>query len=282
MKKFKLIALTASMLSTVVMADNQCVGTTDAPASIKSNLIDRTQTDEGVSIIGQSVKGEEKGDLCEAKVYEVKSQPIRVYRIWDSNYIGGAKGTWWTLDRPSGKIENIRNNIELCREYNGTEKLEVCDLKPGGFMALGPGQSTMCEGSGYPYKYSKSSTQQVYIPSNYKQDLTHCHVESAVISWEKDDTPNYRFQFPTDHEDITADVCGKIMTLKKGDPNVSMPVTIPKSGVCRVDVQLNAEGTEEVKFTIGANKTKTDCTAEGINCDQVVNNFDQNVFNFPK
>ena len=41
-----------------------------------------------------------------------------------------------------------------------------------------------------------------------------------------------------------------------------MPVTIPKSGVCRVDVQLNAKGTEEVKFTIGANKTKTDCTAE--------------------
>ena len=82
-------------------------------------------------------------------------------------------------------------------------------------MALGPGQSTMCGGSGHPYKYSKSSTQQVYIPSNYKQDLTNCHVESAVISWEKDDTPNYRFQFPTDHEDITADVCGKIMTLKK-------------------------------------------------------------------
>ena len=120
MKKFKLIALTASMLSTIVMADNQCIGTTDAPASIKSNLIDRTQTDEGVNNIGQSVKDEEKGGLCEGKVYEVKSQPIRVYRMWDSNYIGGAKGTWWTLDRPTGKIENIRNNIELLNKLKHT------------------------------------------------------------------------------------------------------------------------------------------------------------------
>ena len=36
MKKFKLIALTASMLSTIVMADNQCIGTTDAQLRLKT------------------------------------------------------------------------------------------------------------------------------------------------------------------------------------------------------------------------------------------------------
>jgi hypothetical protein len=149
-------SVTAGSVNTapVTPAGPACVGTITAPESLAP------VTDE--ALLASAVGRPEEGKLCAARVYEARSA-VTVYRLWNRAQPYTQFGRWWTLERPTGPIERIREALEVCPEWSPLDALSVCTLRAGSRVALGTGQSTRCERSVH---YGTSSALQLYIPND--------------------------------------------------------------------------------------------------------------------
>lgn len=99
-----------------------------------------------------------KGGLCAARVFEV-TQPVMIYRVWDSRYTYTQFGKWWGMDLPTQTRDAYRADYAICPEWSALDRATACVLKVGSRIVLGTTQSAACTSLTYP----KTAWIQVYM-----------------------------------------------------------------------------------------------------------------------
>lgn len=145
----------------------QCVGSISDPP----NFTPTGNKELLARAIGQPLQGK----LCMGRTYTTQ-QPITVYRMWNRTRPYTLHGAWWSLERPSGSIESLRERLEICREWSPLDVLSECTLRAQTPVVLGIGQSVRCAGG---ITYSPSAAMQLYIPNDASAQPPVIHVENC-------------------------------------------------------------------------------------------------------
>ncbi|SIO69148.1 hypothetical protein SAMN05444172_5431 [Burkholderia sp. GAS332] len=132
-----------------------CVGSIEPPYGLEP-------IDDPV-LIGRAVGRSGKGGVCAGKAFTV-TQPITVYRVWDSSKAFGQYGSWWTFNPPAGPRDNYRRRNEICPSWSRLDRVTQCRLKVGVEIVIGPGQSAQCAENDNDVFYQQSADTQVYVP----------------------------------------------------------------------------------------------------------------------
>jgi len=156
-----------------------CSGTIDVPTnSVKES--------NDPSLLKTAVLNSGSGGICEGVVFEVTKEII-VYRVWNSTYAASRLKNWWTFDQPTGTLKDYRKDYEICCQWGPRDIIEVCSLKQGAKIVVGPGQSVDCskdpnrnDSTCCDTTYDVSPKNQVYI-ADPSQNLIKCH--SAKAPW---------------------------------------------------------------------------------------------------
>lgn len=148
-----------------------CVGYVEnPPAALKS-----TQDEE---LLNESLGATDQGRLCQGDVFLV-TEPVKVYRVWDSSKPYSIYGSWWSLDKPVGSREQYRKDNDICPLWSSLDKMSSCNLKVGSKIVIGTGQSAKCKDFTYP----KSATNQVYVPNDSRNDILYVENCSPGSTW---------------------------------------------------------------------------------------------------
>lgn len=145
----------------------QCVGSISDPP----NFTPTGNTELLAQTIGQPLQGK----LCMGRTYTTL-QPITVYRLWNRSRPYTQHGVWWSLERPTGTIESLRERLEICREWSPLDVLSECTLRAQTPVVYGIGQSARCEGG---ITYPPSAEMQLYIPNDTRAQPPVIHVENC-------------------------------------------------------------------------------------------------------
>jgi hypothetical protein len=120
-----------------------------------------------------------KGGVCSAKVFSV-TEPVVLYRVFDSNNPYSKFGGWWTLKRPAGSRDDYRAANAICKEWSNLDRLISCELRPGSQVVVGTTQSAVCDdGTTYP----KTAENQVYVPNDGRAGIVHVGACSEGVGW---------------------------------------------------------------------------------------------------
>ena len=96
-----------------------------------------------------------------SSVVEVK-KPTKIYRVYSSNNPRGRIGGWWTFEEPSGTKENYRITYGICSSWSLLDKVVVCTLQPGSYIAMGPGKA-VTQSCGGDEKYPANPAFQIFL-----------------------------------------------------------------------------------------------------------------------
>lgn len=118
------------------------------------------------------------GKLCAGQVY-MATQPITVYRVWNSAKTYTEYGRWWSLTQPMGPVDQYRMDNAICPEWSELNQLTVCKIKVGAHFVLGPGQSAQC----MAMLYAKSAVNQVYIPNDTRVNQVYVEGCTSLGTW---------------------------------------------------------------------------------------------------
>ncbi|MRI32769.1 hypothetical protein EOPP23_07205 [Endozoicomonas sp. OPT23] len=118
------------------------------------------------------------GKLCSGQTYIV-TEPLLVYRVWNSTKSYTVYGQWWSLDVPDGPREEYREENAICPSWSPLDVYSYCTVKPGTRIVIGPGQSATCRN----VTYGKSPVNQVYIPNNGLENIIYVENCSQAESW---------------------------------------------------------------------------------------------------
>src|SRR5260370_30595459 len=153
---------------------SQCVGTIEPPYGLEQA--------SDPSLLGRAVGHAERGGLCEGKVLKV-TQPLTVYRVWDSAKTWSQYGNWWNFSPPAGPTDAYRAKNEICPSWSRLDRVTQCHLKVGVEIVIGPGQSAQCGVNDNNISYPPSPESQVFIPNDGadadKRSVTDCLAEIA-------------------------------------------------------------------------------------------------------
>lgn len=121
-----------------------------------------------------------KGGVCDAQVFSVSEQPIKLYRVFDASKPYTKFGGWWSLERPSGSRDSYRAANAICPEWSPLDRLAVCEVHPGTQLVIGSTQSAGCaDGSTFP----KTAAQQVFVPNNGRIGIVHVGACTEEAIW---------------------------------------------------------------------------------------------------
>jgi len=168
-------APSATQQASTPPAPTSCVGHVDPPPA---GLAASNDPPPGFAIGAPG-----KGALCEGKVFTAK-EPVTVYRVFSASYatskLAGPAGAYWTLQKPSGKLADYRNNYEICAEWNDLDMLNECHIEVGAQVILGPGQSAACkDGKEFP----KSASNQVLIVKKADGTVPVKDCKQSKMTW---------------------------------------------------------------------------------------------------
>ncbi|WP_020410534.1 hypothetical protein [Hahella ganghwensis] len=138
-----------------------CVGYIQPPPSGAIEVMDPALLQKALGTSGE-------GKLCEGKVY-VATQPMTVYRVWNSDKSYTQIGSWWSFDHPNGPKPKYREDNGICPSWSTLDRLSSCTLKVGAKFVVGPGQSAQCQ----HMTYAKSEVNQVFIPNDTRIDQVY-------------------------------------------------------------------------------------------------------------
>ena len=65
------------------------------------------------------------------------TKPTKIYRVYSSDKENSKIGGWWTFEEPKGTKDNYRKTYGNCPEWNDLERVVVCTLLEGSFVAMG-------------------------------------------------------------------------------------------------------------------------------------------------
>jgi hypothetical protein len=151
-------AFTAQPASTVSMnaAESECAGTIEPPYGLEQF--------SDPALLAKAVGQAEKGGLCEGKTFKV-TQPLTVYRVWDSNKSWSQWGNWWSFSPPAGPRDAYRSKNEICPSWSNLDRVTQCRLEVGTVIVIGTGQSAQCSASDKNVLYPPSAETQVFVPN---------------------------------------------------------------------------------------------------------------------
>lgn len=135
----------------------QCVGKLEPPYGL--TVI------SDPALLAKTVQPPGKGGLCMGEVFQV-TQPLTVYRVWDSSKPWGQYGMWWSFNPPTGPRDAYRVKNEICPAWSKLDQVTQCRLKVGSEIVIGPGQSAQCDSADNNIGYPPSAEIQVYVPND--------------------------------------------------------------------------------------------------------------------
>lgn len=150
-----------------------CVGSLPAqPQQLLADCCNRTLLERAQLPSG-------KGGVCAAKVYTV-TEPVRLYRVFDSSKPYTKYGSWWAMKPPSGSRSDYQAAYAICPEWSKLDRAVSCEVRAGTQLVIGNTQSAQCEdGSSYP----KTAEIQVYVPNDGKAGIIHVGNCGAETKW---------------------------------------------------------------------------------------------------
>ena len=135
----------------------ECVGSIEPPYGLTPI--------SNPALLAKAVQEPSKGGLCMGAVFQV-TQPLTVYRVWDSGRPGGEYGIWWSFYPPAGPRDIYRIKNEICPSWSRLDRVTQCRLKIGSEIVIGPGQSVQCDKRDGDVGYPQSVDIQVYVPND--------------------------------------------------------------------------------------------------------------------
>lgn len=117
------------------------------------------------ALLAKAVMKPTEGGLCMGAVFQV-TQPLTVYRVWDSAKPWGEYGTWWSFNPPAGPRDIYRIKNEICPSWSHLDRVTQCRLKVGSEIVIAPGQSAQCGAQDGDVGYPQSAEIQVYVPND--------------------------------------------------------------------------------------------------------------------
>jgi hypothetical protein len=161
----------------LLVASSACAARGSAPVGAEAEphgaCVGAVEVVEGLhevsdpALVQQALGAPGKGQLCEAKAFEV-TRPLPVFRVWDASKPPTRLGRWWSFARPAGPREAYRAANEICAEWSALDVATECHLSVGAHVVLGPGQSATRAGGAY----TASPTNQLFVP-NDTRDPAH-------------------------------------------------------------------------------------------------------------
>ena len=113
------------------------------------------------ALLAQATAPPGQGKLCDGRTF-VASEPVTVYRVWDSTRPFSEFGFWWSLERPLETREAYRRKYAICDAWSRLDRVVACTLQPGSPAVLGPGQSVACDPPQGPLPQAEAI--QVFLP----------------------------------------------------------------------------------------------------------------------
>lgn len=173
--------LRACSLTVAVLAFGGCASTapqqqsTAAPASpqaqVQEQCIGAIHPPYGLTpvsdpaLLAKAIQAPTKGGLCMGEVFQA-TQPLTVYRVWDSSKPWGQYGSWWSFNPPAGPRDAYRVENEICPSWSKLDRVTQCRLKVGSEIVIGPGQSAQCGAQDNGVSYPPSAAIQVFVPND--------------------------------------------------------------------------------------------------------------------
>jgi hypothetical protein len=155
-------------------AQTQCVGKLEPPYGL--TVI------SDPALLAKTIQPAGKGGLCMGEVFQV-TQPLTVYRVWDSSKPWSQFGKWWSFNPPAGPRDAYRIDNEICPAWSKLDQVTQCRLKVGSEIVIGPGQSAQCDATDNNVSYPPSAAIQVYVPNDNsdpsKELVSNCVAATA-------------------------------------------------------------------------------------------------------
>ncbi len=162
---------TKTLLVTSPLDGEACVGGIDAvPAGL-------TPVDDP-ALLKEALGKSGEGKLCTGRVFTV-SQPVSVWRVWNSAKSYTELGKWWALTKPAGTVDSYREENDICPEWSDLNQLTRCSLKVGSHIVVGPGQSAKCAS----LMYKKSPINQVYMANDTRINMLQVEACEQLGTW---------------------------------------------------------------------------------------------------
>lgn len=114
------------------------------------------------ALLDVAVSPSDKGNLCAGQVFRA-TEPITVYRVWNSEKDYTRLGRWWTFTAPSGTREAYQDDYIICDGWSRLDQVVACKIKPGANFVVGPGQNVKCDAG---KSRAKSAKNQVFIAND--------------------------------------------------------------------------------------------------------------------
>lgn len=148
-----------------------CVGTIKPPPA-------GVEISQDKSLLKETLAATDDGKLCQGKVFVV-TQPVTVYRVWNSNKDYTRFGGWWSFSQPKGPRQKYREDNVICPSWSALDRMSSCTIKIGTRVVVGTGQSAKCK-TGI---YAKSAANQVYIPNDGRKNILYVENCTAGVEW---------------------------------------------------------------------------------------------------
>lgn len=153
-----------------------CIGENSLPAQVAASFVEV----QDAALLAQAVQPAGKGGLCQAKVYQ-STEPVMIYRAWNSTNPGSRIGSWWAFKKASGSVSQYRRDYEICTQYSPLDRLAQCKLKTGSLIVVGTGQSAQCD---QYLTYPASASRQIYMPKEAaNSSVNNCEDFDAEFAW---------------------------------------------------------------------------------------------------
>ncbi|MDE1464316.1 hypothetical protein [Spartinivicinus poritis] len=141
--------------------DINCVGEVTNPPQGMVETNDEQLLNSALGASGE-------GKLCKGKVF-VATEPVKVYRVWNSDKDFTLYGSWWSFDQPEGPRQQYQEENVICPSWSKLDRMSACTLKIGTKLVVGPGQSAKCKDMTYP----QSAVNQVFIPNDSRNNVLY-------------------------------------------------------------------------------------------------------------
>ena len=95
----------------------------------------------------------------DSEVYYETSDPIRVYRGWNSEKEWSKRGRWWSTQPPSGTLSEYRRSMAVCPEWSPLDTFSTAVIRRRTALIIGYTSAVQCDS----IEYGDTSVIQIYL-----------------------------------------------------------------------------------------------------------------------